>query len=394
VVDSPASKPDILSVTLSLDTGMTDKSLADHLSSIAPIRGWFSPDAAVLFSAYNQLLRERDLTGDVLEIGVYHGKSAALLASFPGEGRSFVAVDLFEDLQSFDVDVTDARGMKETFLRNVQAFHGSTSPLRVIAASSASLSPSDIPGDFTFCHIDGDHSQNGTYADFELCYNLLRPGGIVAVDDYFNQLFPGVSEGGFRWNLDHPRALTPVAIGYNKAIFHKPLPGFDINTRFKQRFRSIPHGVTQLWNEPAYLFTAELGGYIDLQQSTVTSVVAKDMLLYRARIEPALTRLTAERGKALHLPVCVVNESAMPFQWGVALSYHITHEDGSIVRWENGRSAFDPPLQPTHSQVVHVGIDPPAEPGQYLLEFDLVCEHVTWFANQGNPTATVQLEVV
>ena len=68
--------------------------------------------------------------------------------------------------------------------------------------------------------------------------------------------------------------------------------------------------------------------------------------------------------------------------------------DGSVFRWENGRSMLDPPLDPAHSQVIGVGIDTPAEPGRYLVEFDLVCEHVTWFADQGNPTATVQLEVV
>ena len=321
---------------------MTQQSLADQLNWIARIPGWFLPDAAILFAAYNQLLRERGLSGDALEIGVYHGKSAVLLASFPGEGRSFVAVDLFEDLQSFDADVAGALGMKEAFLQNLRGYHGATPSLNVIAASSASLTTSDVPGDFTFCHIDGDHSQNGTYADFDLCYKVVRPGGIIAVDDYFNQLFPGVAEGGLRWSLDNPGALVPVAIGYNKAVFHKPLRGFDINASFTERFKSIPHAVTQLWNEPTYLFTAGLASYVDTQQSTAAALVPIETSLYRARIEPAVTRLRAERGKATRLPVCVVNESAMPFQWGIALSYHIMRGDGSVLQWENGRNMFDP----------------------------------------------------
>jgi hypothetical protein len=373
---------------------MTHQSLADQLNWIARVPGWFLPEAAILFAAYNQLLRERNLIGDVLEIGVYHGKSAILLASFPGEGRSFVAVDLFDNLQSFDADVVGALGMKEAFFENLRAYHGTTTSTRAIAASSASLTASDLRGDFTFCHIDGDHSQNGTYADFDLCYQVVRPGGIIAVDDYFNQLFPGVAEGGFRWNLDHPGALVPVAIGYNKAIFHKPLAGVHINADFTGRFRSIPYSVTQLWNEPAYLFTAGLTSYIETEQSTATSLILREKALYRARIEPAVTRLRAERGKALRLPVCVVNESSMPFQWGIALSYHVMRADGSVVQWENGRNMFDPPLDPSQSQVVGVGIGAPDEPGHYLLELDLVCEHVTWFAAQGNPTATVELEVI
>ena len=181
---------------------------------------------------------------------MYHGKSAVLLGIVP-RGRV--------DLQSFDADGKGAVGMKEAFLQNLRVIHGATPSLRVVAASSASLTARDVPGEFTFCHIDGDHSQRGMYVDFDFCYQVLRPGGIIAVDDYFNQMFPGVAEGGFRWGLHHPGALVPVAIGYNKIIFHKPLRGFDINAKFTRRFRSTPHSVTQLWDEPAHLFTAGPG---------------------------------------------------------------------------------------------------------------------------------------
>jgi hypothetical protein len=47
---------------------------------------------------------------------------------------------------------------------------------------------------------------------------------------------------------------------------------------------------------------------------------------------------------------------------------------------------------PGHSQTVDFALTPP-EPGEYLLEFDLVSEGVGWFEMNGSPTVTVALAV-
>jgi hypothetical protein len=46
----------------------------------------------------------------------------------------------------------------------------------------------------------------------------LVDGGIVLADDVFNQAWPGVQEGTYRFLSTHDR-LVPFAIGFNKTLF-------------------------------------------------------------------------------------------------------------------------------------------------------------------------------
>ena len=41
----------------------------------------------------------------------------------------------------------------------------------------------------------------------QLCAEVVVPGGLVALDDYFSQRFPGVSEGALLFERRHPRRL-------------------------------------------------------------------------------------------------------------------------------------------------------------------------------------------
>ena len=54
--------------------------LAAYLDAFDSIEGMFSPDAAVMFLAYNQLIAAEGIAGDTLEIGVHHGLSAVTVA--------------------------------------------------------------------------------------------------------------------------------------------------------------------------------------------------------------------------------------------------------------------------------------------------------------------------
>src|SRR3954453_9342038 len=108
--------------------------LEAYIGALDSLPGWFSPDAAILFIAYNQLVAAGGVRGDVLEIGVYHGKSAVLLGALRGPSRRFVAADLFDSMQSFSATDSESGpgqsglgqsglGMKAAFERNMKQFH-------------------------------------------------------------------------------------------------------------------------------------------------------------------------------------------------------------------------------------------------------------------------------
>jgi methyltransferase family protein len=368
--------------------------LQAYLDAFPSIQGFFSFDAALMFMAYNQLVRAEGVSGDALEIGVHHGLSAIAVASLVETGRRFVAVDLFE-MQQRNQSRSGA-GHREVFLQNMQTFFDDLGFVEIVAESSSELKPEALGAQFSFCHIDGGHSPEETYQDLDLCASILLPGGLIALDDYFNPAFPGVSEGAVKFKLDHGDSLKPIAIGFNKVLFQKlPAPS-DLNGVFESTFQRIPAQRAILWDTPIKYFTASFLPFFDLQNSLEHFLVLKDETEVAASFEPQVTTIEAEPGQSVKLPVTVQNRSETPFPHGKAtfgLSYHLLSSSGEVLKFDNARSYFEAPLQPESSRIIDLTVNAPGESGSYLLEIDLVWEGMLWFKERGNPTCTVELIV-
>jgi predicted O-methyltransferase YrrM len=156
--------------------------LQTYVDAFPSIQGFFTFDAALMFMAYNQLIRAEQIAGDVLEIGVHHGLSAIAIGALAAPGRRFVAVDLFDELQDHNESGSGA-GNRAAFVQNMQRFFDDLAFLDVFAGHSSGLNPDELGSQFSFCHIDGGHSPEETYHDLELCSRILIPGGLVALDD-------------------------------------------------------------------------------------------------------------------------------------------------------------------------------------------------------------------
>jgi hypothetical protein len=68
--------------------------------------------------------------------------------------------------------------------------------------------------------------------------------------------------------------------------------------------------------------------------------------------------------------------------------------DGSLVTNMDGRYGISKDLKPGDEAEVPLLVTAPKEPGDYLLEVDLVQEQVAWFSEKGSPTARVKITVV
>jgi hypothetical protein len=376
---------------------MKSNFLESYLDALQWLPGWCSPDAVLLFCAYNQLIQEEGIAGDVLEIGVYQGKSAIGTAALRKPGAKFVAVDLFEDLQAENVSrsgIGTGLEMKRVFLENVKRFHGETDFVRVITGSSAALRPEDLGYAFSFCHIDGGHSATETYQDLVLCSTVVMPGGLVALDDYFNVQFPGVGEGAARFFAQLPDGLRPLAIGYNKVLFQRPKADLDLRSRFADAFPSVPRSTVTMWEQPTYLFETSLSRFLDVPASRPGRLVPRTDVALCAAVEPSRNRVRLRSGQTGALAVNVLNHSSVDFDGKVALSYHVWAADGTLVQWDSGeRASFAWPLRPNEEREVNLRIHPLQAPGSYQLELDIVWEGITWFKERGSETRMVELLV-
>ena len=85
--------------------------------------------------------------------------------------------------------------------------------------------------------------------------------------------------------------------------------------------------------------------------------------------------------------VRATNEGTHAWPWGlyqephIRVSYHWRTRAGASVEFEGLRSPFTARLEPGETQIIPVMVDAPEAPGRYLLDIDLVHEHVRWFAS-------------
>jgi hypothetical protein len=369
--------------------------LNEYLESFSAIEGAFQFDAALLFMAYNQLIQSQGIWGDTLEIGVRHGLSSIAVAALRGADRRFFAVDLFDASDSQNA-LPGGSGNKGAFVRNLKAFYDNTEFLQVLQCDSAELEPADLGSQFSFCHIDGGHSDAETYQDLELCSEILLAGGLLALDDYFNPSFPGVCEGAVRFRLDYAGALKPIAIGLNKVLFQKPPSAFSPNAMFANVFSHVPKASATLWGVSVNLFWPSFQYFFDLSRSTPASLVSSSPSNLRAAFEPQAATINANPRECILLPVKIINTSAIPFQCGdgtFALSYHLLSGDGVMLKHDNLCNFFNDQLEPGEERLVELSILAPEVKGHYLVEIDIVWEGIAWFKDKGNPTRIVSLTV-
>lgn len=371
-----------------------DRFLAAYREAFGSIHGAFTIDAALLFFAYGALLAEDGVRGSVLEIGVHHGLSAIAVAALRGPGARMVGIDTFGTSR----DVVASGGMsadERTFRANMSRFYTDSTFLRVIAADSRTLTAADLGGGFSFGHIDGGHSAEETYHDLSLAGDATMPGGLIALDDYFNPTFPGVSEGTMRYLIEHPGALVPLAIGCNKLIFRRGARASDLSARIARRYPFIPRTHAVFMGERVLVFGSGVAKYMDVDASTVTRLVPRETVL-RVDLEPQSSSLDAAPGATAALPVRVRNRSNVPLEWSdspFGLSYHVSRSDGTSERYENARLWFIPSLGEGEERVMTVGVIAPDRSGDYVVEVDVVWEGVCWLRERGNVPPHIALRV-
>ncbi len=187
------------------------------------VKGWLLPGAPEAIVLLSEEQRRSGLAGGTAEIGVHHGKLFILLYLLGRENEPAVAIDLFSQ-QELNVDNSGA-GDLERFKRNLGR-HADTSRLLVHEGDSTQLVSEDLlrlcRGPLRMISIDGGHTARITAHDLATSEGALMEGGIIILDDCFNEMWPGVVDGVHQY-FSERRAIVPFGVGANKTFFcHRP----------------------------------------------------------------------------------------------------------------------------------------------------------------------------
>jgi hypothetical protein len=119
--------------------------------------------------------------------------------------------------------------------------------------------------------------------------------------------------------------------------------------------------------------------------------------IYKARILPDQYDITVKSADKIRLNVELLNQSSFIWLQGgnqaVHLSYHVRDGSKKILAYDTERYDLPYNMRPDDDVKINVEMNPSLQPGDYILELDLVEEGVAWFGDHGSPTTLVKLHV-
>lgn len=182
------------------------------------VDGWVGDRIFIVLRWMRDYFKEDSIQGDIVEIGVHHGKFLIGCSPLLMEGERAVAIDIWED-QNLNVDNSGC-GSKSTFLKHWENF-APDAEVRVISGDSMALSVEDIRQEMSrpkckFFSVDGGHTPSHVINDLKLAQELMVSGGVVALDDFLGPGWPTVTEGLFDYLAYHNVKLAPFLVFQNK----------------------------------------------------------------------------------------------------------------------------------------------------------------------------------
>jgi len=177
------------------------------------IPGWFMPIDQAAFAWTLQFQNRTEPSADLLELGTYRGKAAVLMGQHLRPGEILTVCDLFDDVATHAaVDPTEQRFFRRDvparaeFERNYRAFL----PVlpKIVQDLTSTITQHLERHSVRFCHIDAGHTYQAVRDDIAAARTLVRPGGIVAFDDWRKARAPGV--GAAMWEAVLTGDLRPV----------------------------------------------------------------------------------------------------------------------------------------------------------------------------------------
>ena len=178
----------------------------DHVEK--NVTGWFYPFDNIIFHEIMKNI-QKDIPGDVCELGVAFGKSAIAVSNYRKKTQKFYMYDFFND---------DMRSQAEGNLNK----YGTTENSELRVEDLYKLTADDIHFDnkLRFLHIDSSHEFKAVLKDMTNFSTKVSDDGVIVMDDYNDSEYPGVN-GGCILFLDRNPDWTMFAIGHNKAYLCK-----------------------------------------------------------------------------------------------------------------------------------------------------------------------------
>ena len=185
------------------------------------VNGYLQSGSASVICSILDIQDELKISGNIAEIGVFHGKLLILLCHGLREGETVFAIDVFNtqpDIQGIKTEVDNNKFSPDNLLSSLDANKINSENVKLITSNSQNLFGSDLIKEFGVTNIrlssiDGDHSRDGVRYDLNFAAATMAEGGVILADDLFNTICPSLTKGIIDlFQEDNEGRLEPIAI--------------------------------------------------------------------------------------------------------------------------------------------------------------------------------------
>ncbi|MEU4118051.1 class I SAM-dependent methyltransferase [Kitasatospora sp. NPDC028055] len=179
------------------------------------VPGWFWDHDRHSFEWFLGRQERLGVTGDLMEMGAYLGRSAIVIGEHLRPGERFTVCDLFDsdapdEENSGEMEHSYRKTLtRSAFEANYLSFHDRLPD--IVQAPTSALAGGRVPaGAYRFVHIDASHLYEHVVGDLQVARTALRDEGVVALDDYRAQHTPGVAAA--TWEAVFNHGLRPILL--------------------------------------------------------------------------------------------------------------------------------------------------------------------------------------
>ena len=184
------------------------------------MEGWVGDRIYQIVDFANNYHETMNITGDIAEIGIHHGKLFFILCAAAKMEDRCIAVDVFER-QELNLDQSGS-GSQRIFESNLdQLFPDLRQNCDILAMDSMAI-PVSVARQILssrglrLMSIDGGHTIQHVVNDLSIAQEIVNPGAVILLDDFFGPHWPSVTEGFFTFMSRFNRRLAPFLVFQNK----------------------------------------------------------------------------------------------------------------------------------------------------------------------------------
>jgi tRNA (mo5U34)-methyltransferase len=193
----------------------------------------------------------------------------------------------------------------------------------------------------------------------------------------------------------HPLAFVENPPEAKEQVFNWFLPGVEALGALLRNVGFDEVETVEVKNERAVMVchktrTAEAEGLADVRHHFVASLALAEG---PARSRPSEELVFRVRAENTGLAAWPARGEPSTDRGAVLLGSHLLRADEEEVAWDYGRAHLPRDVGPGEAVELSFAARAPEEPGRYVVEFDMLAEHVAWFEDFGSGTLRHELTV-